>query len=240
MKEFIRKLLKERLTEVEFAPHFYERSEDRLWGNKPEGPASINAPAYEGNYVKKRDLIAWNDELRKKYTAYDVPLTSDVDEILALIDIIAPITFKVKNKGIGIILWSSGVIHTGKNQRPPGGTLLMIVRDNLIKTIQWQPNNDVNIGGGHVTDVDFLVKAGDLIKYVDENGKSTINGEDVLKIIGKFVPEKPKEFTVIINSTKYVIANHETGDLKQKNSDKVIPFDELPDDIQLQVLDFLG
>jgi hypothetical protein len=240
MKEFIRKLLKERLTEVEFAPHFYERSEDRLWGNKPEGPASINAPAYEGNYVNRRDLLAYNEKLKSLYTAYDVPLVSDVDDILKVIDKIAPITFKVKNKGIGIILWSSGVVHTGRNQRPPGGTLLMIVRDNLIKTIQWQPNNDVNIGGGHVTGVDFLLKSEDLLNYVRENGKTTINGEDVLKIIGKFVEEKPKEDIISINGTKYVIADRETGDLKQKNSGKIILFDDLPEDIQLQVLDILG
>lgn len=239
MKELIKRLLKERLTEVEFDPHFYERSEDRLWGNKPEGPASINAQAYEGNYVSRRDLLAYNEKIKKLYTAHDVPLTDDVDNILRLIDAIAPINFKV-NKGIGIILWISSVIHTGKGQNPPGGTLLMIVRNNLIKTIQWQPNKDVNIGGGHVTDVDFLLKAEDLINYVRENNKTTINGEDVLKIIGKFVPEKPKEDIISINGTKYIIANRETGDLKQKNTGKLILFDDLPDDIQLQVLDILG
>lgn len=239
MKLFIKKLLKQKLNEVEFHPHFYERCEDRVWGNKPEGPASINAPAYEGKYVSKRDLQAYDDKLKELYTAYDIPLTREANKILALIDQIAPIDFKI-SKGLAIILWSSSVIHTGKGQYPPGGTLLMIVRNNLIVTIQWQPNTSVNVGGGNVSDVDYLVQAPDLIKYASENGKSLINLEDILKITGKFTPEKPKDDIIIFNGAKYVIANRETGDIKQKNGDKVIKFDDLPDDIQAKILDIIG
>jgi hypothetical protein len=239
MKSLIKKLLKQKLNEVAFDPHFYERSEDRVWGKKEAGPASINAPAYEGKYVSKRDLQAYDEKLKKLYIANDIPLTREANKILALVDQVAPINFKI-SKGLGIILWASTVVHTGKGQNPPGGTLLMIVRNNVVVTIQWQPNTSVNVGGGAVTDVDYLVQAPDLIKYANENGKSVINLEDILKITGKFVPEKPKDDIIIFNGAKYVIANRETGDIKQKNGDKVIKFDDLPEDLQAKILDIIG
>jgi len=183
-------------------------------------------------------MIAWDAKLRKLYTKYEIPLTGQVNDILDLINQIAKISFKVK-KGVAIKFFSSNVIHTGKGQNPPGGTLLGIVRENQMINLQWQPNHDVNIGGGHVTDVSFIVNAKDIINYCNETGKTLLNSEDLMKIIGTYITPKEKEPEFNINGSKYIIADRSKGDLKQKNGNKIILFDELPEEIQLQVLEYL-
>lgn len=242
MKDFIRRLLKERLSEVTFDPHFYERSEDRLWGKKPDGPASINAAAWAGDYVDTVDLTAMEEKTRKLYIEKNVPITQDVQIILKYINFLESINFKT-DKGVAVVLWKSSIVHSGREQNPPGGTLLVIVRNNVALNMQWQPNRDVNLTGGKVTDVGYIVNIRELIDYVKENGDTTITTKDLNAIkdakSGKVEPKKPKENLIVVNGSKYSVLNQD-GDLVNKNNpNKIIRFDDMPEELQLKVLELM-
>ena len=242
MKELIKRLLKERLSEVTFDPHFYERSEDRLWGKKPAGPASINAAAWAGDSVGTVDLTAMDEKTRKLYIEKHVPITMEVKKILSYIDVLEKINFNT-DKGVAVVLWKSSVVHTGKNQNPPGGTLLVIIRNNVALNMQWQPNRDVNLAGGKVTDVSYIFNINELMDYVKQNGTTDLTTKDlnILKDAktGKVEPEKPKENVITVNGSKYIV--NQDGDLINKNNpNKIIKFDEMPEELQLKVLEIMG
>lgn len=240
MKSFIKKILKQRLTEVKFHNHYYERSEDRVWGKKPAGPASINTSAWSGEEVADtRDLIAYDEDKHKLYIEKNVPLTNYVKLILDKANELANITFDTP-KAVAITLWKSSVVYTGKEQNPPGGTLVAVIRDNTVVNVQWQPNKDVNVSGGKVTKTDYIISFEMLMSYVEETGNKTITTKDLNTLKNRIMGVEPKEEkiddTFIINGSKYRILNN-NGDLVNKNnSEKIIKFNDLPDDIQEKVL----
>lgn len=243
MKDFIRKTLKRKLNEISFDPHFYERSEDRVWGKKPQGPASINAPAWAGDSVGNVDLIALDTLTRKLYKQTDIPITQQVKIILDSVNVLEDINFDT-DKGVAVVLWKTKIVHTGKDQNPPGGTLLVIIRNNTALNVQWQPNKDVNIGGGKVTGIDYIVNFDELLNYVSETGSKTITTKDLNILrdrkMGKSEPKKEETPIFVVDGSKYILANKD-GDLVNKNNPKkIIKFDDLPDDVQLQVLDSIS
>lgn len=244
MKSFIKKLLKQKLNEVKLSDHFLERSEDRVWGNQSKGPASINAGAYVGtDVVDNMDMRGYDEHTLKHFIKKNIPISSFVKKILNYFDVLEnKINFKTKY-AIGIIFWKSSVTYTGKGQNPPGNSLVGIMRDNIMVTLQWQPAKDVNIGGGMVTDTDMLLPITLILQYVKETGITTLTDEDVRKIniIQKGVDTTPKttEPIVIINGVKYSV-DMETGNVKQKNGAKSIFFDDLPDDVQEKILSIIN
>lgn len=244
MKDFIRHKLKLKLNEVIFDQHYYERSEDRVWGKKPEGPASINAAAWAGSEIADvRDLTAFDEKRKKLYTQPDVPLTNYVKLILNKANDLANITFDTP-KAVAITLWKSSVVYTGKDQNPPGGTLVAVIRDNVVVNVQWQPNKDVNVSGGKVTKTDYIISFEMLMSYVAETGNTTIKTKDLNIMKDRIMGIKPKEekseVVFVIDGSKYILLN-KNGDLVNKNNpNKVIEFDNLPDDVQEKILDVIG
>lgn len=244
MKSLIKLLLKKKLNEVNFEPHFYERSEDRLWGKKPQGPASINASAWDGNYADTVDLKAYDETDKSLYIKKHIPITQTVKIILDKINLLNNIDFKT-NKGVAIVMWKSSVTYTGKDQNPPGQQLLVIIRNNSAINMQWQPSVDVNISGGKVTGIDYIINIDTLIEYIKANNKTVITTEDLEAIKNaksktpKPQPKVVEKPTIIVNGSKYVVYN-DNGDLVNKNNpQKIIKFDELSDDLQMQILDLL-
>ena len=243
MKDFIKHTLKLRLNEVTFEDHYYERSEDRVWGKKPKGPASINAAAWAGKDVADiRDLKAYDDDTHKLYTQPDVPITNQVVLILNKANELADITFDTP-KSVAITLWKSNIIHTGKDQRPGGGTLVAIIRNNSVMNVQWQPGKDVNVSGGKVTNTDYIISFEMLMAHVAKTGSKIIKTQDlnILRdlIMGVKPKEEKQEFVIRIDNSKYIILNDD-GDLVNKNNpNKIIRFDDLPKDIQEKVLEAL-
>jgi hypothetical protein len=247
MKDFIRYKLKQSLNEVTFEDHYYERSEDRVWGKKPAGPASINADAWAGNDVEDvRNLLAYDEVRHKLYTQHDVPITKKVKTILDKANDLADITFDTP-KSVAITMWRSNVVYTGKDQKPPGGTLVAVIRNNSVMNIQWQPSKDVNVSGGKVTNTDYIISFEMLIGYVAETGNKTITTADlnilrdrIMGIEPKQEKEKEKEKIFIYDNSKYVLLNDD-GDLVNKNNpNKIVKFDDLPKELQEKVLEALG
>jgi hypothetical protein len=240
MSLLIKKLLRQKLNEVTFEDHFYERSEDRLWGKKPEGPASINAAAWEGNSVDVVDLKAYDVQTKTLYLQKHIPITEPVKVILDNINTVEKIDFDTRD-GVAIVMWKSMVTHTGKDQNPPGQMLILIIRNNSVQNIQWQPS--LTIGSSGVNGIKYIIRYQDLIKYLQTNNTLNITTEDLEKIKqSKSKEPKPEPIekpTIIVNGSKYSIANDD-GDLVNKNNPKkTIKFDELSDELQMQVLDLL-
>ncbi len=242
MSSLIKNWLRKKLNEVAFEDHFYERSEDRLWGKKPEGPASINAAAWKGNSVDIVDLTAWDVNTKTLYIQKHVPITEPVKLILNNIDTVEKINFDTRD-GVAIVMWKSMVTHTRKDQKPPGQMLILIIRNNTVQNIQWQPS--LTVGSSGINGIKYIVRYQDLIKYVQSNNSMVITTEDLenIKDIKSKEPKpEPKPIerpTIIVNGTKYSIANDD-GDLVSKNNpNKIIKFDELSDELQMQVLDLL-
>jgi hypothetical protein len=109
--------------------------------------------------------------------------------------------------------------------------------------MQWQPNKDVNISGGKVTDVSYIINIDELNDYIAKNGVTTITTKDLNAMrdakIGKVEPQKPKEFTIVVNGSKYSLLNKD-GDLVNKNNpNKIIKFDEMPEELQMKVLELM-
>ena len=242
MKSFIQQLLKQRLSEVTFSNHFYERSEDRIWGNKPQGPASINKGAWAGKYVEMTDITAWDEDTRKLYVEKNVPVTESVKLILAKIKMLGNVIFST-DRAVAVKLWAGREVHTGKDISAPGGTLIVIIRGDVATNTQWQPNKDANISGGKITGVDELISFEELMAYIKQTGNYTITNKDLETMrglkTGAPIQAKPAEPVINVNGSKYIIANKD-GDLKAKNSDKMLSFDDLPEDIQMKVLELMG
>lgn len=243
MKDFIKNRLKLRLNEVTFEDHYYERSEDRVWGKKPEGPASINAAAWAGKDVSDiRDLKAYDVDRKKLYTQPDVPLTNYAMQILDKAKLLADVTFNTP-KSVAITMWKSNVVYTGKDQKPPGSTLVAVIRNDSVMNIQWQPSKDVNVSGGKVSNTDYIISFEMLMGYVAETGSKIITTQDLNILRDRIMGVKPKEekqeFVIRIDNSKYIILNDD-GDLVNKNNpNKIIRFDDLPKEIQEKVLEAL-
>jgi len=241
LKEFIKKHLNETITTC----HFLTRLEDRVWGDKVDGPATINTKAYTGEDVASIiDLKSCDDKTKRSYIAREIPLTKYARMIIDTINVLEKdINFDTKY-AIGLILWKSSTTYTGRGQSPAGNTLVAVMRQNTLTTLQWQPASDVH--SGRVTGTDLILYAKDIIHYARESGKSRITDIDIDNIK---TPKKTsnikmgkgeEEFVIIFNGVKYII-DMKTGDLIKKNDkNKVIKFDDLDSQEQERILSLVN
>jgi hypothetical protein len=244
MRSFIKKLVREKLNEVALDCHFLSRSEDRIWGDgKSKGvpAATINTGAYEGSdVVDILDLKTCDDETKKEYIKHDIPITKFAQIILNKINKLeSGVNFNTKY-AIGIIFWKSKVIHKGGVGW--GNTLVGIMRNNKMVTIQWQPAKDVNVSGGKVTDIQMILYVDDIFSYVTRTNNNTLTDNDLVAInqglSKKTTPDVIKEPKINIDGVGYLV-DTKTGDVRQKNGDKKILFKDLPSHKQEEVFDLI-
>lgn len=248
MIPLIKKAFRQKLNELKLSVHTIERLEDRVWGNKPNGPASINATAWANpdNFPKEPVISVINNKFHNETT----PVTNHVKRILDEISFIKNINFE-NTIDMAIVFWKSSKLETGLGQNPPGNVLVGVLRHNEIVTIQWQPS--ASVYGGKVTDVDYVIEFDKLQNYITSNNINNITLKDVKKMLNKDKPEQPKkenDIVITINGVKYAL-DAKNGIFYKKNelnqyTKGLIPnnelyklddiFDNLPENIQNQIL----
>lgn len=248
MKDFISKKFKQRLNELRLSVHTIERLEDRVWGNKPAGPASINAQAWANpeNFPEEDVIGVVNNKFHKE----KAPVTPHVKRILDEIEFIKTIDFD-RSIDMAIIFWKSNKMETGLGQKPPGNVLVGVLRHNDLITIQWQPSS--SISNGRITDINTVIEFDKLQQYITSNNLKTITPADIKKLTIKEKPVDPKkedELVININGVKYVldgdkgvfykkndIGKYMRGEVPKNELYKLDDiFDRLPEDLQSKIL----
>lgn len=212
MKDFIKKILKQKLDEVKLSRHALERAEERVWGTKGEMtngqynnyPPTINADAWanQEEYNKMNAPTVGDGEK-------EIPVTNPVREILQKINFVKNTLVlntdielnEKKNENITLLIYfSPNKLNYGGNIwgdsltaicKPDGdgGTALTIEWQNKVKDLASLKGGSQGIPK-YVISVDYLIKKG-----ITEINKDNIEEISLYYKKDKSTDDTPKKET---------------------------------------------
>lgn len=212
MKDFIKKILKQKLDEVKLSKHALERAEERVWGTKGEMtngqynnyPPTINADAWanQEKYNKMNAPIVGDGEK-------EIPVTNPVREILQKINFVKNTLVlntdielnEKKNENITLLIYfSPNKLNYGGNiwgdsltaickPDSDGGTALTIEWQNKVKDLASLKGGSQGIPK-YVISVDYLIKKG-----ITEINKDNIEEISLYYKKDKSTDDTPKKET---------------------------------------------
>jgi len=212
MSEFVKNLIRKRLSEANITTHALERAEERVWGNSSlsYNGANPDPPTLNKDAWANSDKYPKIDVPTAKSGEETIPATNPVIDIMRKINFIKNLNVKVnlgENEIIFLVVYKSKDIQRGGNiwgnnlvascfPTPEGGDVV---------TLEWKNTTDLTQFKTGVSIPKYVVDVTDLIK----KNITTLDDSNIsdLSIYGKKknieVPKKDKFKTIkLINGEK--------------------------------------